>query len=503
MHFNAKFGEVFGLSKDLFVITHSADCDPIARTCCLVHKHPQTDQYTSACVFGSFDSDRISNIEDLEEFAPPDDSDGIELSKEQKAACWDDHLTELLSRLSRYLSPDACGWCFRHQGPCKVVQTIQESNKNKGKQDVVLVNVCQDSRGELDLTVQNAQPASKHGKEKAVIDVDEDGDQTPEVMMITGGTECVDFAGYGGREGEGGKSRRAFNAFIGDIFANQPLWVMTEISGTKDLVYYTSRLQAFYDCRGLSINTNGMGGGGRRTKMYMFATNLFKGKQHGSVGAFVELYQCCPQLEGVHYYTSPAAERYRVAAMRASVHGHHVPKYDESKAFSIPLSLQCTSLQYERLTHGKKEMNIKAAEDPTVISDNESESKLQTTCSGWHVDLAQIFGYSRSGPVLMPLVTHASVVNAMNDDILLPLETLLVQGENVSLPEGSLPPMYDFCPKKVFRKLDKTLAGQRALVRLAGNSQTVYVAALWQLYWISETEVHCLELRRFGKVPFV
>ncbi len=151
----------------------------------------------------------------------------------------------------------------------------------------------------------------------------------------------------------------------------------------------------------------------------------------------------------------------------------------------------------------KKEMNIKAAEDPAVISDVESESKLQTTCSGWHVDLEQNFGYSRSGPVLMPLVTHASIVNAMNDEILLPLETLLVQGENVSLPEGSLPPMYDCCLKKLFRKLDKTLAGQRALVRLAGNSQTVYVAARWQLYWISETEVHCLELRRFCKVPFV
>ena len=453
-YLNRKFIKEGLATDDVMYCTHAADSDGVARTACLAHRHPQSELPTAFHVFGKFDDDRLSCKDELDALKP--DLDNPNLPPDEVVAKWRQHGITMLENPSKHLSCDATSWCYRHGKACSVHQSVSDA----------LHEASQDYKGDNRVAAAVAKRKAIHKKK--------------EIMLVSGGTTCTDFAKYGSRSGEAGKSTEALNSFCLDLCRWNPVMFFVEIAGLKDLEYYRSRVGHKFEVNGLDIDSNGLGGGGRRVRMYAHGCHHFKGRFHGSAEAFIELFSCNPQLEAADYFVDSAEERFRIGKLRAQAQGNHLAEYDEETRSTIEIKYQLTALQLARLSEHKLDMLRKVSQKEVTMADKPLRSYV--------ADIEQNTDFTMSGSVVPPLVTHGVLVDLLSDELMTPMEMALVQGESVCLEADAFGDSA-CCLSGFFKQLNKREEGHTCLKRLVGNSQTMFVIGLWVLYCLSETEV--------------
>ena len=65
----------------------------------------------------------------------------------------------------------------------------------------------------------------------------------------------------------------------------------------------------------------------------------------------------------------------------------------------------------------------------------------------------------KHGILLPPMITHFTMLNCINDEVLIEAEALLAQGEAYALPDTSLKPNYQCCLTSLSKKLERSKQG--------------------------------------------
>jgi hypothetical protein len=226
-------------------------------------------------VFGNFARDRIASAwqEEADKLLPHDDGElDVNVLK------WRKHADFLSLNAASCLPTGPTAYCYRCRKQCSICSTIVDAQFG-GNVDVVPTGWSAGARVRNMSTTKKARigvrtvaradhrVGSSSSSSVGLTGVMDAHAPKREVMLVAGGTECVDFANYGHTEGVGGGSMEAYNSFVLDIDVHRPLWIMVEISGLKDLVFWRERFPEYHFV-GMEINPEGFGGGCRRTKLY-------------------------------------------------------------------------------------------------------------------------------------------------------------------------------------------------------------------------------------------
>lgn len=199
---NQSFSKQGFVDEDLVYFTHAAEPWACARTACLVHRCGAPAPFTALHVFNDFVS-RLDNTEKLNKLKPDD----LVVDDVERAAAWQRQCDDMIKHPNHYLTKESTDWCYRHEAYCKVSQDLPDALAQTNDPRIALERLA----------------------------------DFQEVFMYQGGTTCVDFAGYGKREGAGGDSSTAYNSFCLHVNLGDPLWVLVEIAGLKDVSYYQFR----------------------------------------------------------------------------------------------------------------------------------------------------------------------------------------------------------------------------------------------------------------------
>ena len=92
------------------------------------------------------------------------------------------------------------------------------------------------------------------------------------LTLMSGGTSCTDYAGFGNHDGASGETEEEFILFTGEILASQPDLVMQEITVLGTASKFTTFLQQnkYKSITGV-LHPNRFGKPSKRPRRYVFA----------------------------------------------------------------------------------------------------------------------------------------------------------------------------------------------------------------------------------------
>ena len=439
-HWNQKLRSVGLIPKgqEFFTTTMAADLYGPAQACLLSHKHPKEEEATIKHVFQDFVQDRVNELDSFLMKLLPDDR----MAEPYETQCaWEKMGCYMMADPTRFLADKA--WCTRCLQPCLIDSKLETHP---------------------DGTVLSG---------------------FEEIVAVSAGTTCVDFAYYGHGAGESGESMLALNTTCAHCVKYQPKFLFFEIAG-KDVSVklYEKRLGHLYSFCAAWLSPTFFGGPASRPRLYTFGWHCTC-KYFGSVQEFNQLFGVKLHMDARVYFADTMVQRYRESVARSKVYGFCYPSSsslitDGITIPSIPLEHQFTSMTFQRWTaFGERllEQMIKKqkCEKPNV----------------YLVDVDQSSEWSGGGECAPCLVKHGTLVDVISHQVATSKEHLLIQGEATTFQgdDEGWDDDYACCILPAVNKLAQTTDGRRALKHLAGNSQVSYVLSAWMMYNLSNVEV--------------
>lgn len=215
---------------------------------------------------------------------------------------------------------------------------------------------------------------------------------------------------------------------------------MFEISGIDNLEYSRERHGVKCRVEGTQLDNNAFSGS-QRKRLYAWLTHVRKVVSHGSAVGFVQRFECCLQIREKVYYVVNAQERHRWSIMRAKPQGNFFPLAKDDQTFHVDLNYQVTFSMNKRLGEHRELMATKLRWVPVVEPQQ---------MGPWNADIDQNVSFTSAGRTILSLVTHGFVTTLLNDDVMSAVEELMVQGQNVPLPEEKFDPLFPCCLLELF-----------------------------------------------------
>ena len=294
-----------------------------------------------------------------------------------------------------------------------------------------------------------------------------------EIIVNIAGTSCTDFAGYGKREGLGGKTMQAFMGWCLDISVVRPMLIFAEIAGA-DLSLYEEKLAKYYGMWSVKVDPYGCGFPLRRNRLYVFMWCKMRASFSGSESEFHTLTRRKLMMKGEDLLCADEKLRWKISRDNAERHGYVYGKLAQSTSLPvIPFQHQVTAQTYQRYQDQVRQYENKGGCVQHAIFD--VDHNVSQTSGGW---------------VIPTLGTHDTLVHAGSEEVFLANEHMLIQGEAIpGIDLGDNP--FTSCLQPLITNMMQRKSGRTCLNSLAGNSMHLHSLFSVMLYCLSSVKAIC------------
>ena len=284
------------------------------------------------------------------------------------------------------------------------------------------------------------------------------------LKVVSGGVECLDFAGYGNHAGEAGPCHERLVYLCGEILAcGAHCWV-AECGKNAPPTMFDNMLTPRFNIFTMILDGIDFGGAGARTRRYYFGY-LAGWQFHGTVDEFWKIFRCSVEIDSDVYFQGDEDLRLVYSRARAAKQGNIYP----SEAKRVPVLSQLTA---ECAARYDEHMALR--------------SQAQNLAGSYIFDVAHHPSHTVGGWLCPPLVTHGMLVNANLDKIALPSEHMFIQPEPAKEGLGG-----DFgcCWLPLLKQMEHNREHGRKMIFMAGNSMQNNVVGAWTWYCLSSLDV--------------